>query len=393
MGSILRFSAILVFIILFSLVHCSYADAEPTIAVLDFESIGTEEHLGKAVAEIMRTELIGTNKFRVVERAQINKALSEQQLQKSGIIDDKSAVEIGKLIGADLIIVGSVVKIGAAYTINSRMIDVRTGEAKLGRNVSGNDLNLLTSLSHELIENLFGVQKKRVHSNYSGGPPAEDKMPISSSSKSIYHAKSSTLSGAVNWGNGKVYFFRGNQYIRYDIAAGRSDPGYPKPINSGTWPGMIWVDGIDAVVNWGNGKAYFFRGNQYMRYDIASDRADPGYPQPINNQTWPGIMWTNGIDAAVNWGNGKAYFFKGNQYIRYDIQADRADPGYPKQINAQTWPGMIWVDGIDDVVIWNKGKAFFFKGNQFIRYDIIADRADPGYPKQIDQETWPGLLW
>jgi matrix metalloproteinase-14 (membrane-inserted) len=95
----------------------------------------------------------------------------------------------------------------------------------------------------------------------------------------------------------------------------------------------------------------------------------------------------------VNWGNGKAYFFKGNQYIRYDIQHDRVDLGYPKPINAQTWPGMIWTDGIDDAVMWNNNKVFFFKGNQFIRYDIAADRADPGYPKPIDNITWPGLLW
>jgi hypothetical protein len=84
----------------FLLVGNSYADSKPTVTVLDFESIGSEEHLGKAVSEIMRTELIGANQFRVVERAQINKTIAEQKLQKSGIIDDKSAVELGKLLGA-----------------------------------------------------------------------------------------------------------------------------------------------------------------------------------------------------------------------------------------------------------------------------------------------------
>lgn len=127
-----------------------------TLAILDFESIGSEEYLGKAVAEIIRTELVGTKKFRVAERAQIKKALSEQELQMTGAIDDESAVQIGKLLGADLIIVGSVVKIGTSYTINSRLIDVQTGEAQLGRNVTGNDLNLLTGMSRTLIEDLFG---------------------------------------------------------------------------------------------------------------------------------------------------------------------------------------------------------------------------------------------
>jgi TolB-like protein len=137
-------------------------DNKSSVAVLDFESMGTEEYIGKAVSEIMRTALVSNQNFRVVERAQINKALSEQKFQKSGIIDDKSAVEIGKVLGADLIIVGSVVKIGNSYTINSRLIDVKTGEAKLGRNVTGTDLNLLTSMSHDLVDNLFGIDHRQV---------------------------------------------------------------------------------------------------------------------------------------------------------------------------------------------------------------------------------------
>ena len=139
-----------------------YAAEKKTVAILDFESIGSEEYLGKAVAEIIRTELVETKKFRVVERAQIKKALSEQELQMSGAIDDESAVQIGKLLGADLIIVGSVVKIGTSYTINSRLIDVQTGEVELGRNVTGNDLNLLTGMSQNLIEDLFGTKPKPV---------------------------------------------------------------------------------------------------------------------------------------------------------------------------------------------------------------------------------------
>jgi len=134
------------------------ADKKSSVAVLDFESMGTEDYLGKAVSEIMRTALVSNPNYRVVERAQINKAIAEQKFQKSGLIDDKSAVEIGKVLGADLIIVGSVVKIGNAYTINSRLIEVKTGEAKLGKNVTGTDLNLLTSMSNELVGSLFGIE-------------------------------------------------------------------------------------------------------------------------------------------------------------------------------------------------------------------------------------------
>ncbi len=204
----------------------------------------------------------------------------------------------------------------------------------------------------------------------------------------------SSVDAVVNWGNGKAYFFKGNQYIRYDIATDRADQGYPQPFNASTWPGVgnYWSS-VDAVVNWGNGKAYFFKGNQYIRYDIAGNRADEGYPKYISETTWPGVgnIWSS-IDAVVNWGNGKAYMFQGNQYIRYDIAADRADAGYPQPINASTWPGIgnVW-NGIDAAVNWTGGKIFFFKGNQYTRYNVAADKVDEGYPRSINNTTWPGL--
>ncbi|WP_319761843.1 hemopexin repeat-containing protein [Maridesulfovibrio sp.] len=199
------------------------------------------------------------------------------------------------------------------------------------------------------------------------------------------------VDAASNWGNNKAYLFNGDLYSRFNIRADRTDSGYPKYLDQNTWPGVPWTDGVDAIVNWGNGKAYLFKDNQYIRYDIRADRADPGYPKYISQNTWPGVPWRYGIDAAVNWGNGKVYLFKGNQYIRYDIRADRADPGYPKYISQNTWPGVPWRNGIDAAVNWGNGKVYIFKGDQYIRYDIRSDRADPGYPKYIDQNSWPGL--
>lgn len=166
------YSALAAVMIVFLAFSTPGAETKPSVAVLDFESMGTEDYLGKAVAEIMRTALVSNTQYRVVERAQINKAISEQKFQKSGIIDDKSAVEIGKVLGADLIIVGSVVRIGNAYTINSRMIDVKTGEAKLGKNVTGTNLNLITAMSNELVENLFGREEKQTLKNNDGGEKA-----------------------------------------------------------------------------------------------------------------------------------------------------------------------------------------------------------------------------
>jgi len=193
----------------------------------------------------------------------------------------------------------------------------------------------------------------------------------------------------------KVYFFSGPVYYRYDRVDDRVDDGYPRPI-VGNWPGLAeagFADRVDAVINWGNGKLYFFRDDQYVRYDITQDKADDGYPLSIGAY-WQGFQqagFADHIDAAVNWGNGKAYFFAGNQYLRYDLKNDRVDSGYPLPI-AGNWPGLAEAGftSIDAVSVWGDGKLYFFRGNQYVRYDVQADQVDDGYPLPI-AGNWPGL--
>ena len=72
-----------------------------------------------------------------------------------------------------------------------------------------------------------------------------------------------------------------------------------------------------SAVLWNDAKAYFFKGSEYVRYDVAGDKADDGYPQSISSG-WAGVFDAD-LDAAVVWPNGKAYFFKGNEYVRYEI--------------------------------------------------------------------------
>lgn len=213
------------------------------------------------------------------------------------------------------------------------------------------------------------------------------------------------IDAAVEWDKGKAFFFKGMNYIRYDIKADHQDYDYPQPINRSNWDEVyLFAKGdypdpwnIDAIVNWGNGKAYFFKGNTYCRYDIKKDKVDYGYSRRLIKGNWPGLeKFDYKIDAAVNFGKGKAFFFKGNQYIRYDIKKDRADEDYPQNITDSNWEGLedFAKEGIDAVFTNGKGKAFFFKGNKYIRYDIDKDRADEDYPQEIEDGNWPWIrVW
>lgn len=145
------------------------------------------------------------------------------------------------------------------------------------------------------------------------------------------------LDAAVDIGNFNLYVFSGAEYVRIPFATQAVDDGYPAPIGDG-WPGVTF-DAIDAAMNWGDGKLYLFRGSRYARYDIAADRQDPGYPKEIAGN-WGGVDagWVgSGIDAAVNPGGGRAYFFKGDTYLTIDWHS-KSRVGGPASI--AEWPGL-----------------------------------------------------
>jgi hypothetical protein len=194
----------------------------------------------------------------------------------------------------------------------------------------------------------------------------------------------SKLTGCVSPAGDKAYFFCGAEYLRYDVASDGADAGYPLPIVE-NWPGLFESD-IDAAVPWPDGSVYFFREDEYIKYDWASDQAADGYPKPISDG-WPGLFESQ-IDAAVLWSSGNAYFFRGDQYIKWDMTADRAAEGYPVPIS-QNWPGL-FESSIGAALMWPSGDAYFFKELEYAKYDPAADRVADGYPKPI-QDNWPGL--
>lgn len=143
------------------------------------------------------------------------------------------------------------------------------------------------------------------------------------------------MDAAVDLGSFQLYMFRGAEYVRIPFGTQVVDDGYPQFIADGNWPDLSF-DTIDAAMNWGDGKVYFFRGTEYVRYDVAADRQDPGYPKGIATGGWIGLDpgWVgDGIDAAINPGNGRPYLFKGDTYVAIDWVSKKQLDGYPLPIS------------------------------------------------------------
>ncbi len=120
-----------------------------SVAILDLEPKGVPENEVSALSDRLRTELFKTDAFDVMERGKMQEVLKEQGFQQSGACNsDACAIEVGQLIGVEKMIAGSLGKVGRTYSVNLRMIDVKTGrmERSVTKDYEGDIDKLLTSV-------------------------------------------------------------------------------------------------------------------------------------------------------------------------------------------------------------------------------------------------------
>ena len=110
-----------------TIVFCSsFIIAQETIAVVDFDGKGVSDTDASALTDRLRTELYNSGHFKVVERDMMKEILNEQGFQQSGMTSDEYFVEVGRLIGVEKIVGGSVNKVGNMYSVSARIVSVET---------------------------------------------------------------------------------------------------------------------------------------------------------------------------------------------------------------------------------------------------------------------------
>ncbi len=97
------------------------AEEKTRIAVLDFDAQALSgswdygwpwSRLEAAAADGLAAELHNSSEFSVLERGVLGHVLQEQQLSSSGAVDPDTVVELGKILGVQFIVTGSVVEFG-----------------------------------------------------------------------------------------------------------------------------------------------------------------------------------------------------------------------------------------------------------------------------------------
>lgn len=98
------------------------------VAVLPFESDKPGLQFKEVISNEMINQLVGLQRFRVIERSAMEKIVAEQKVQASGVVDDRSAVKLGKIAGADALVIGSISVMNGKVKVSARLVDVETAE-------------------------------------------------------------------------------------------------------------------------------------------------------------------------------------------------------------------------------------------------------------------------
>jgi Ca2+-binding EF-hand superfamily protein len=102
------------------------------------KNIGQEDLDGTTT--FLENAFVNVGSVSIVDRSDIDKVMSELELQLSGAVatNDANAVKVGKLSGADIIVTGTISLVGKKYYLNVRLIKVDTGDI-LGSSVASAD--------------------------------------------------------------------------------------------------------------------------------------------------------------------------------------------------------------------------------------------------------------
>jgi TolB-like protein len=106
---------------------------ELNIAIIDFPDLqGTTCDIGRYIANRLTTQLSQNQKISVIERQQVGKSLTDLKFSTSDMGDPKNVKLLGKTIGADTLVMGSISDLDKQIDVDARVIDIESNKTLKG---------------------------------------------------------------------------------------------------------------------------------------------------------------------------------------------------------------------------------------------------------------------
>ena len=142
------------------------------IAVFPLENLSQDQQAGERVRKIVVSEILAAGVLDVVEPAQVNQALAQHQIQNITGVSAKQIADLGKTLGVQAFVVGSVdtyerVNVGggtfAEVAITLRALDVSSGSVVWSTSKSAGGAGVVGRLFGFGGDTMYEATQKAVH--------------------------------------------------------------------------------------------------------------------------------------------------------------------------------------------------------------------------------------
>jgi hypothetical protein len=298
----------------------------PRLAVIPFNAVGVSEQDAQSISLLFETELQKTEAFTLIEMLKVDRIINAQKYSLSGIVDESQAVEIGRLLAADQIVIGSVGKVAALYYLTVKILDVETGEYITAENAQAQSLTILLSELSGVASVLAGKEPVASSINHRAETIVDKAAVYEIRYYDNGRYEGEWVAGMKN-GTGTYYYSNGNRYEgewRDNLMHGTGTfyfatrDRYVGAFSNGMIQGygtFYFADGGRYDGEFSDGK----KNGQGTRYYATGDRYEGEYRDDKFNGY--GVYYhTNGgryegehRDGVRN-GQGIYYFANGNRY-------------------------------------------------------------------------------
>jgi TolB-like protein len=111
--------------------QCLFANV--TVVISSFKNESGQYYLDSwenTIPDMLKSELSDSDEIIVLERQALEDILKEQALSLTGLVDSTTAQRVGKLVGAQYVINGTISSSGGSIRIDAKIIRVETGQLR-----------------------------------------------------------------------------------------------------------------------------------------------------------------------------------------------------------------------------------------------------------------------
>ena len=295
---------------------------KPRVTIIPFNSIGISKSDAQGLALLFETALHNTDAFVLIEQMEAENILKAQEYSLGDCVDEQCAIEIGRLLSADQIVLGTVGRIADVYYLAVKIIDVQTGQNLISKKEQVQKLSELVGKIDTIALQLAGEQ---------GGGSTLSKIVHLDLPEGRYEG---TIKDGKRHGQGTLYFTDGSRYVGEWI----DDKFNGQGTLHCSWGDQYVGEWRDHRFN-GQATYYYANGDRYVGEWIDGKRHGQGTIYYVSGERYEG-EW---IDDKYN-GQATYYFADGERYEGEWRDNYRHGQGISYYVSGERYEGE-WIDG------------------------------------------------